>query len=74
MWTKCTIVCSLYDGNPVCHKGCVVTFREETIYQEWEPPQVISMLERELTLFIQIWDLCHLTGRKLILREGKCTS
>jgi hypothetical protein len=52
----------------------VETVLEETSYQEWEPPQVISMLERELTPFIQIWDLCHPIGRKLILREGKCTS
>jgi hypothetical protein len=55
-------------------QGCVETVLEETSYQEWEPPQVISMLERELTLFIQIWDLFHLIGRKLIQREGKCTS
>jgi hypothetical protein len=47
---------------------------EETSYQEREPRQVISMLERGLNVFIQIWDLCHLTGRKRILREGKCTS
>jgi hypothetical protein len=52
----------------------VETILEETSCQEWEPHQVISMLERELTVFIQIWDLCHLIGRKLILREGKCTS
>jgi hypothetical protein len=52
----------------------VETVLEETIYQELEPHQVISMLEMELTVFIPIWDLCHLIGRKLILREGKCTS
>jgi len=64
----------LYGDNPVCHKGCVETVLEETSYQEWEPPQVISTLERELTLFIPIWDPFHLIGRKLTLREGKCTS
>jgi hypothetical protein len=32
------------------------------------------MLEKDLILFVQIWDLCHPTGRKLILREGRCTS
>jgi hypothetical protein len=46
---------------------------EETHYQEQEHPQVISMLEKGLTLFSPIWDLCRQTGRKLILREGKCT-
>jgi hypothetical protein len=47
---------------------------EEISYQGWGLPQAISTLEKDLTPFALIWDLCHLTGRKLILREGRCTS
>jgi hypothetical protein len=42
-------------------------------YWGWELPQVISMLEKVPTLFVQIWDLCHPTGRKLILSEERYT-
>jgi hypothetical protein len=47
---------------------------KETRYRGWELPRVISMLAKDLTLFVQIWDLCHPTGRKLILREERYTS
>jgi hypothetical protein len=53
------------------HAGAVVT---KTSYQWWDAPQVIFILGMDLTLFALIWALYHLTGRKLILREGKCTS
>jgi hypothetical protein len=55
------------------YQGHVQVVVKKTSYQGWDLPQVISILEMDLTLFALIWALCHLTGRKLILREGRCT-
>jgi hypothetical protein len=55
------------------YQGHVEVVMEKTSYQVWDLPQAISTLGMGPTLCTLIWALCHLTGRKLTLREGRCT-